>query len=43
MGKREKIKKIYAKNNVRVSEDYIDNIMKDKKRVKDFMRMYKQE
>lgn len=43
MGKREKIKKIYAKSNVIVSEDYIDNIMKDKKRVKDFMRMYKQE
>lgn len=43
MEEREKIKKIYRKNNVKVSEDYIDNIMQDEKRVKDFMRMYKQE
>lgn len=43
MEEREKIKKIYEKSNVKVSEDYIDNIMKDKARVKDFMRMYKQE
>lgn len=43
MEEREKIKQIYKKGGVRVSEDYLDNIMKDKKRVKDFMRMYKQE
>ena len=43
MEEREKIRKIYKKNNVKVSEDYIDNIMKDEKRVKDFMKMYKQE
>ena len=43
MDEREKIKKIYEKNNIKVSEDYIDNVMKDKDRVKDFMRMYKQE
>ena len=43
MEEREKIKKIYEKANVKVSEDYIDNIMKDDARVKDFMRMYKQE
>ena len=43
MEEREKIKKIYKKANVKVSEDYIDNIMKDEKRVKSFMRMYEQE
>ena len=43
MEDREKIKKIYEKGNVKVSEDYIDNIMKDEARVKSFMRMYKQE
>ena len=43
MEEREKIKKIYKKANVKVSEDYIDNIMKDDARVKDFMRMYEQE
>lgn len=43
MNEREKIEKIYQKNNIKVSKEYIDNIMKDKKRVKDFMRLYKQE
>lgn len=43
MKKREKIKKIYKKANVKVSEDYIDNIMKDEERVKSFMEMYEQE
>lgn len=43
MEEKEKIKRIYEKNNVKVSEDYIDNIMKDEKRVKDFMRIYRQE
>ena len=40
---REKIKKIYEKRNVKVSEKYIDNIMKDEARVKFFMKMYEQE
>ena len=31
MEEREKIKKIYEKNNVNVSEDYIDNIINKKK------------
>lgn len=43
MEEREKNKKIYKKENVKVSEDYIDNIMKDEERVKSFMRMYEQE
>ncbi len=43
MQEREKIKQIYKKNNVRVSEDYIDDIMNNEERVKSFMRMYKQE
>ena len=40
---RDKIKQIYKKNKIEVSEDYMDNIMKDKKRVKSFMKLYKQE
>lgn len=32
MEEREKIEKIYKKNNVKISEDYIDNIMKDEKK-----------
>lgn len=43
MQEKEKIKQIYKKINVRISEDYIEDIMKNEKRVKDFMRMYKQE
>lgn len=43
MEEREKIKKLYKKANVKVSEDYIDDIMKDEKRVKAFMERYKQE
>lgn len=43
MEEREKIKQIYKKNNVKISEDYVEDIMKNEKRVKDFMRMYKQE
>lgn len=43
MQEREKIKKIYEKRNVKVSEKYIDNIMKDEARVKFFMKMYEQE
>ena len=40
---KEKNKKIYKKNNVKVSEDYIDNITEDEERVKSFMRIYKKE
>lgn len=43
MKKREMIKQIYQKANIIVDEDYIDNIMENKKRVKDFMRLYKDE
>lgn len=38
-----KIKKIYIKNKIEVSDEYIENAMKDKKRVKDYMRLYKEE
>ena len=43
MNEKEKIKQIYAKNNIKVSDEYIENAMKDKERVKAFMREYKQE
>ena len=43
MGEREKIKQIYEKFNMKIGEDYIDGIMADKERVKDFMRLYKDE
>lgn len=43
MEKREKIKQIYQKLNITVGEDYIDGIMENKDRVKDLMRVYKQE
>lgn len=40
---KEKIKKIYQKNNIIVDDDYIENAMKDKERVKGFIRLYKEE
>lgn len=43
MEKREKIKKIYQKYDVCIKEDYLEEIMQDKKRVNDFMRLYKEE
>lgn len=43
MNKKEKIKKIYEKHEIKVSDEYIENAMKDKNRVKAFMREYKQE
>lgn len=43
MNKKEKIKKIYEKYEIKVSDEYIENAMKDKNRVKAFMREYKQE
>ena len=42
MNKREKIEQIYQKNNIKVSKEYIDNIMKDTKRVQMFMERYEQ-
>lgn len=41
--KREMIKQVYQKMKIQVDEDYMDNIMKNEKRVKDFMRLYKEE
>lgn len=41
MNEKEKIKQIYSKNNIKVSDEYIENAMKDKERVKAFMREYK--
>ena len=43
MNEREKIEQIYQKSNVKVSKEYIDNIMKDAKRVQMFMERYEQE
>lgn len=43
MNKKEKIKRIYQKREIKVSDEYIENAMKDKKRVEAFMREYKQE
>lgn len=40
---KEMIRKVYQKNGVQVDDDYIEYKMKDKKKVKDFMRLYKQE
>lgn len=38
-----KIQKIYKKNKIKVSDEYIENATKDKKRVKNYMRLYKEE
>lgn len=43
MEKRKMIKQIYQKTNILVGEDYIDNIMKDEKRVEAFMKLYERE
>ena len=43
MKKREKIKRIYEKYSMEIGEKYIDEIMEDKGKVKDFMRLYKDE
>lgn len=40
---KEKIKKIYQKNKVSVDDDYIECKMKDKEKVKQFTRLYKNE
>ena len=43
MNEKEKIKKIYSKHDIKVDENYIDDIIKDENRVKAFMKIYKQE
>lgn len=40
---KEIIKKVYQKNGVQVDDDYIEYKMKDEQKVKDFIRLYKQE
>ena len=40
---KEKIKKVYQKNGTEVDDEYIEYKMKDKEKVKQFMRIYKQE
>ena len=37
------IKKVYQKNGIQVDDDYIEYKMKDEQKVKDFIRLYKQE
>lgn len=43
MEKREMIKQIYQKMKIEVDKDYMDNIMKDEKRVNAFMELYERE
>lgn len=43
MEKREMIKQIYQKEKIEVDEDYIDNIMKNEKRVEAFIELYERE
>lgn len=43
MEKKEMIKQIYQKMKIEVDEDYMDNIMKNKKRVNAFMELYEKE
>lgn len=40
---KEKIKKYIKKNGIEVDDEYIEYKMKDKEKVKQFMRIYKQE
>lgn len=43
MEKKEKVKRIYQKRGVNIAEDYLNEVMKDKERVKSLMRIYKNE
>lgn len=43
MEKREKIKQIYQKYDVKIGEDYLEGIMNNRRRVDSLMRMYKNE
>lgn len=40
---KEKIRKVYQKSGVQVDDDFIEYKMQDKEKVKQFMRLYKQE
>lgn len=40
---KEMIRKVYQKNGVKVDEEYIEYKMKDKEKVKQFIKIYKQE
>lgn len=40
---KEKIKKVYQKNGIKVDDEYIECKMKDKEKVEQFMRIFKQE
>lgn len=43
MRKKEKIKKVYQKNNIIVNDETVEAIMQDKERTKGLIRIYKQE
>ena len=43
MSKRKKIRKIYQKMDIRVGEDVINSILEDKEKLKNMMRLYKDE
>lgn len=43
MEKKEKIRKIYQKNGIKIKDKDIEMILKDKTRTKSFMKLYKQE
>lgn len=40
---KEKIRKVYQKNGIEVDDDYIEYKMKEKEKVEQFMKIYKQE
>lgn len=40
---KEMIRKVYQKNGVQVDDDYIEYKIKDEEKVKDFIKLYKQE
>lgn len=40
---KEKIKKVYQKNNIIVNDETVEAIMQDKKRTEELMRLYKDE
>ena len=40
---KEKIRKIYENNNIKVSDDYIEDAIKNKERVKLFLELYQKE
>lgn len=43
MGIKEKIRKIYQKNNIIVNDETVEAIMQDKERTKGLMKLYKDE